>query len=293
MNILRMFVSKSRNFISSTQELATIQKRFTIFNNDDDDNDKSEIKVKINKFDIYHEDRDELNEWLMQIDVHLTFNQVSIDKQTLFAFIFFKERAKRWLKSKFKKYLDNEKNENEIFKRYLKFKQKIRRIFEIVNEKFIAKRIVQHFTQKISTIEYAIKFQKQINFTNWDDFSLMIIYRKKFKNDIKNELMRYDDEISNMNQLIATSIDLNDKLYERFLKKRNLDFHERFNIYENYEKNYRIEKSRFNKRNNINYSKSNYYESMSMKLNFTQRRKEKNSKKNKIIKTRRVIHVTR
>ena len=75
-----MFVSRSRNFISSIQEFATIQKRFTIFNDDDDDDDRSEVKVKINKFDIYHKNRDELNEWFMQVDVHLTFNQVSIDK---------------------------------------------------------------------------------------------------------------------------------------------------------------------------------------------------------------------
>ena len=80
MNTLRMFVSRSRNFTSSTQELAKIQKRFTIFNDDDDDDDKKEVKIKINKFDIYHENRDELNEWFMQVDVHLIFNQVSIDK---------------------------------------------------------------------------------------------------------------------------------------------------------------------------------------------------------------------
>ena len=105
------------------------------------------------------------------------------------------------------------------------------------------------------------------------------MYRKRLKNNVKNELMRYDDEISNINQSIKASIELNDKLYERFLKRRNLDHHKRFDIYENYEESYRIERSRFSKRNNINHSKSNYYESMSMKLNFTQRRKEKNSKK--------------
>ena len=53
-----------------------------------------------------------------------------------------------------------------MFKRYLKFKQKIRRIFEVLNEKFIIIRIVQNFTQKISTFEYAIKFQEQINIIN-------------------------------------------------------------------------------------------------------------------------------
>ena len=100
------------------------------------------------------------------------------------------------------------------------------------------------------------------------------MYRKKFKNDIKNEFMHYNDEISNINQLIATSIELNDKLYKFFLKKRNLDSHEKFNIYENYEENYRTKKLCLNKRDN-NYNKSNYYELMSMRLNFTQRRKKK------------------
>ena len=73
MNTLKMFILKSCDFILNTQQLATIQKRFIIFNDNDDD-DKNEIKVKINKFDIYHENRDELNEWLMQIDVYLIFN---------------------------------------------------------------------------------------------------------------------------------------------------------------------------------------------------------------------------
>ena len=96
----------------------------------------------------------------------------------------------------------------------------------------------------------------------------MIIYRICIKNDVKNELIHYDDKISNINQLIATSIELNDKLYERFLKKRNFESHKRFDIYENYKKNYRTKKSRLNKRDNT-YNKSNYYESMSIKLNFT------------------------
>ena len=95
----------------------------------------------------------------------------------------------------------------------------------------------------------------------------MIMYRKKFKNDVKNKIIRYDNEISNINLLIATSIELNDKLYKKKLKKRNLESHKKFNIYENYKKNYRTKKSRFDKRDN-NYNKSNYYKLILIKLNF-------------------------
>ena len=102
------------------------------------------------------------------------------------------------------------------------------------------------------------------------------MYRKDLKKSIKNELMRYDDEIDNLNRLIEASIELDDKLYDRAMKKRNQISHERFDIYEEFEESYRTQESSYDKRNN-NYSK-NYYESMSMKLNLTKRRKGKNFK---------------
>ena len=96
--------------------------------------------------------------------------------------------------------------------------------------------------------------------------------------------MRYDDEIDNLNRLIEASIELDDKLYDRAMKKRNSIFDERFDIYEVFEESYRAQKSSYDKRNN-NYSRD-YYESMSMKLNFTKRRKEKNLKKKQNNKTK-------
>ena len=103
------------------------------------------------------------------------------------------------------------------------------------------------------------------------------MYRKDLKESIKNELIRYDDEIDNLNRLIEASIELDDKLYDKAMKKRNSISHERFDIYEEFEESYRTQKSSYDKRNN-NYNKD-YYESMSMKLNLTKRRKEKNLKK--------------
>ena len=110
------------------------------------------------------------------------------------------------------------------------------------------------------------------------------MYRKDLKKSIKDEFMRYDDEIDNLNRLIETYIELDDKLYERVMKKRNSIFHERFDIYEVSRESYRTQESNYDKRNN-NYSK-NYYESMSMKLNFTKRRKGKNFKKKQNYKTK-------
>ena len=80
----RMSVSNQRNsVISSFSEFTTIQRRFIIFDDD---------KIKINKSDIYHENRNELNNWFTQIDVYFAFNQIINNKQILFVFIFFKKK---------------------------------------------------------------------------------------------------------------------------------------------------------------------------------------------------------
>ena len=46
------------------------------------------------------------------------------------------------MKFTFRKYLKNEIDDDEIFKFLVKFEKKIRNVFEIFNEKQIAKRVI-------------------------------------------------------------------------------------------------------------------------------------------------------
>ena len=264
-----MSVSDQRNSaISSFSESTTAQRRFIIFDDD---------KIKINKSDIYHEDRNELNNWLTQIDVYFLFNKMSDDKQILFAFIFLRSRAERWFKFRLRQYLDDDENIDDIFSNYDNFKKEIRRIFDIFNEKQTIERNIQHLTQRTSTIDYVVRFQKQVNFIEWNNAVLMTMFRRKFKNNVKNELIRWNEELKNFNHLIETAIELDDKLYERIMKKRYDESREKANIFIE-QSSERKKKSRFNNRN---HDKFNYYESMSMKLNFTQRRKRNKSFRDK------------
>ena len=265
----RMSVSSQRNSaISSFSESTTIQRRFIIFDDD---------RVKINKSDIYHEDRNELNDWFTQIDVYFAFNQIINSKQILFAFIFFKKRTKRWLKSNLRKYFDDEENEDDIFSNFDNFKKEIRRIFDIFNEKQTVEKNIQHLIQRISAVDYVVRFQKQVNFIEWNNAAFMTMFRRKFKNNVKNELIRWNEKLKNFNHLIEAAIELDDKLYEKIMKKRYNESREKANIFiEHFSE--RKKKSRFNNRN---HDKLNYYKSMSMKLNFTQRRKRNKSLKNK------------
>jgi len=46
------------------------------------------------------------------------------------------------------------------------------------------------------------------------------MFRREFKNNLKNEIMRDNKFISDMFDLIEVVIDFDDKLYERVIKKR-------------------------------------------------------------------------
>jgi hypothetical protein len=59
----------------------------------------------------------------------------------------------------------------------------------------------------------------------------MTMFRRDLKNNLKDELMRDERSISDMFDLIMIVIDLDDKLYERAMKKRYDQLKERAGIF--------------------------------------------------------------
>ncbi len=55
----------------------------------------------------------------------------------------------------------------------------------------------------------------------------MTMFRRDLKDNLKDEIMRDGKSISDMFDLIEVAIDLDDKLYERAMKKRYDQFKER------------------------------------------------------------------
>ena len=159
MNILeRMSNPAQCIFISSTFDF-NAQRRSAILNNDDD----VRAKIKINKPNLYYEDRMALENWLTQMNIYLLFNSVQKDQKMFFAFSFLRGRAECWLKSSLCKKLDEDENEKKIFIQFSKFKKEIRRIFKVFNEEQIAEQIIQYLIQKMLTSDYAARFQEHVN----------------------------------------------------------------------------------------------------------------------------------
>ncbi len=157
----------------------------------------------------------------MQVDIYFTFYPVPANKKTIFASTFLRGRAQHWLKPTLRKYLeDHDENPRAMFTNFDNFKRELRRIFGTSNEKQIAKRVVQHLSQRTSAADYAARFQEYANLTEWDDAALMTMFRRGLKDNLKDELMRDGRSINDMSDLIMVAIDLDDKLYERAMEKR-------------------------------------------------------------------------
>jgi len=59
----------------------------------------------------------------------------------------------------------------------------------------------------------------------------MTMFRRDLKDNLKDEIMRDGQFISDMFDLIEVAIDLDDKLYERAMEKRYDQSHERAEIF--------------------------------------------------------------
>jgi len=177
------------------------------------------------------------------------------------------------LKPNLRKYFNNKSDSSEIFISFSIFKRELRQVFEIFNEKKIAKRVIQHLQQKILAADYVARFQKYANLANWDSIALITIFKRDLKNNVKNKLMRTGAKIDSIQVLIEMAISVDNRLYKRNIKKRYDQFHERAEIsFESTIENY-AKKDYFKK-----YSNPDYCGPASMELNSIQQHKEKNPK---------------
>ena len=116
--------------------------------------------------------------------------------------------------------MDDNKDTNQMFRYFDNFKEQIRRVFGILNEKSAAERAVQHLTQRTSAADYAARFQEQANLTKWDDATLMTMFQQRLKDNVKDKLMRDGAQANDLQTLIERTIDLDDRLYKRNMEKR-------------------------------------------------------------------------
>jgi hypothetical protein len=172
----------------------------------------------VNKPDIYHGDRDKLDNWLMQWDLFFMFQGEKVPelKRVTLVSSYMRGKALTWIKPFVLQYNQgNAPDEvDEWMKDFDQFKEKIKPVFGVSNEPVIARRNIQRIRQTASAADYAADFQQLAANTDWDDTALMTMFRQGLKPQVKEELMRTGASTDTLDELVNTAIDIDVKLHE-------------------------------------------------------------------------------
>ncbi len=188
-------------------------------------NNKSSIKISTSN--LYYEDRNKLNAFLIQVNVYVRAHKKlsSSHDKILFAFSYFKEDVFKWFKSLIKNHLknkseDREDETNRVFEDFSNFEQAIRRMYEDIDAKRIIKRQLYNIKQSESAFKYIVAFQSIAAEIEWDDLTLTAQFYRELKNVIKN-VITCTNRFATLHAMISKTIMLNNWQYERRLEKKN------------------------------------------------------------------------
>ena len=81
------------------------------------------------------------------------------------------------------------------------------------------------------TAKYIARFQEYTNITIQKGDALLTIYQQGLKESVKDELIRYKRVINNLEQLIKTTIEINNKLYKKAIEKYYNNLYSRVGTY--------------------------------------------------------------
>ena len=98
--------------------------------------------------------------------------------------------------------------------KWTQFKDKIKRILGLSNKDKVAIQMIQHIKQQRSAAEYTTQFKQYSVLTDWDDNTLMVMYQRGLKENMKDEITFNRQAVDTLDKLIAQAINIDDKLFE-------------------------------------------------------------------------------
>ncbi len=183
-------------------------------------------KIKISTLNLYHDDQDKLEAYLVQIKLYIKQHSSQfefIKNKVLFAFIYLKDNAFTWFHHYLTNYLQkkSEKWEEEIniiFRDFQMFKKHLRKVFENIDKEHTAEQQLYNLQQKIFTVTYLINFQHIMMNMKWDDATFISQFYQKLQKKVKNEIIKINKFID-LQKMIFRAMIIDNKQYKKHLKK--------------------------------------------------------------------------
>ena len=136
---------------------------------------------------------------------------------------YLRESAFNWIRSHLEKIIntkieDQESDAKKMFVNMSNFAKSLRKVFENVDAKRIAKRQLYQLRQIDFAFAYVVMFQSIAFNIQWDDYSQTSQFYQRLKKEIKNDIAREERSIS-LRTMIETTVKIDNRLYERRMKK--------------------------------------------------------------------------
>ena len=203
----------------------SIQRTITMSTHEFNSKKRENIKLNISKK--FHEDRIKMNVFIIQcyLYVHLNNEHFKNKSVTIFMINYFKESAFNWVRSHLKKIINIKIENKELDAKKMlinmsNFVKSLRRVFENVDAKRIAKRQLYQLRQIEFASTYVVMFQSIAFNIQWDDYSETSQFYQRLKKEIKNDIAREKKSIF-LRIMIETTMKIDNRLYERRMKKTN------------------------------------------------------------------------
>jgi len=138
--------------------------------------------------------------------------------KTAFAASYLRGPAFAWIQP----YLDM--NESPaILNNFELFVKELSTVFGDPDQVSAAERQLDRLRQTHSVSAYASEFRRLSSILGWNDESLRFQFYKGLKNDVKDELSRVSRP-SSLSKLILLATKIDERIYDRLLEKRNLNY---------------------------------------------------------------------
>ena len=141
-------------------------------------NSKKRENIKLNTSKEFHEDKIKINVFVTQcyLYVHLNSEHFKNKSVTIFMINYFRRSAFNWVRSHLKKIINikienQESNAKKMFVNMNNFVKSLRKVFENVDAKRIAKRQLYQLRQIEFASTYVVMFQSIAFNIQWDDYS--------------------------------------------------------------------------------------------------------------------------
>src|SRR5215207_2321069 len=155
----------------------------------------SDVRVKVRSPDLYHGDREKLEEWLLQLNLYFRFGpRIAEKEKALLAASYLRGKAQKWIMPAMIKYTKEENDEGDdidkLFEDFDNFQDKIKAVFGVINETPKAEQALQRLRQTHSASDSTAEFQAHATQTTWNEDTLKTMYKQGLKPKLRKELLR-------------------------------------------------------------------------------------------------------